>query len=166
MTSLLQKAIDLSVKAHRGGEDPPGEPYVVHVMRVMLGVSQADDAHQNERLRCVAMLHDTLERGGMTPSDLRKAGMPRDVIGAVKLLTHAEGVSYADYVVALKGNSLARAVKIADLLDNSDLRRVTFRADKQEKDIPRVVRLAASYKFLSGQINEKAYRRVMKQGES
>jgi guanosine-3',5'-bis(diphosphate) 3'-pyrophosphohydrolase len=63
MASLLQKAIDLATKAHRGGEDPPGEPYIVHPMRILLNVSAADDAHQNERLRCTAILHDTLVRG-------------------------------------------------------------------------------------------------------
>jgi (p)ppGpp synthase/HD superfamily hydrolase len=166
MASLLQKAINLAVKAHRDSEDPPGEPYIIHVMRVMLAISQADDAHQDERVRCVAMLHDTLERSDLTASDLRKTGMPKDVVRAVKLLTHEEGVSYADYVVAMKDNPLAVAVKIADLLDNADLRRVTFRPDKEKKDIPRVVRLAASYKFLTRQINEKSYRKIMKRGES
>ena len=40
MSNLLQKAIDLAVAAHRESEDPAGEPYVVHVMRVMLAVSR------------------------------------------------------------------------------------------------------------------------------
>ena len=38
---LLQRAIDLAVSAHRGAEDPPGEPYILHPMRVML---RFDDA--------------------------------------------------------------------------------------------------------------------------
>jgi hypothetical protein len=113
----------------------------------------------------VAILHDTVERGGVTPSDLRAAGMPPRVIRAVQLLTHDPDVSFADYVVRLKPDALARAVKIADLLDNADLRRVTFRPDKPDKDIPRLVRYAASYKFLSDQISEKKFRRVMEKGE-
>jgi (p)ppGpp synthase/HD superfamily hydrolase len=166
MPSLLQKAIDLAVEAHRDGEDPPGEAYVVHVMRVMLAVSSADDAHQDERLRCVAMLHDTLERGGLSAKQLRDAGMPNAVVRAVKLLTHEKGTSYADYVVKLAKDPLAKAVKLADLIDNADLRRVTFRPGKPKKDIPRLIRYAASYKFLTGQIDEKAYRKIMKRGES
>jgi (p)ppGpp synthase/HD superfamily hydrolase len=166
MSSLLQKAIDLAVKAHGESEDPPGEPYIVHPMRVMLAVSQQDDAHQDEYLRCVAILHDTLERGGLTAADLRAAGMPRPVVDAVKLLTHKKGASYADYVIALRKDSLAVAVKLADLLDNADLRRVAFRPGKLRKDIPRLVRLAASYQFLTAQMGEKAYRKVMKKGES
>src|SRR5688572_18290512 len=119
MATLLQKAIDLAVKAHAGQEDPPGEPYIVHPLRVMLAVSQGDDDHQNELLRCVAVLHDAVERGGMRPVTLRKAGMPAPVVKAVKLLTHDNGGSYAKYVIRLKADALARAVKIADLLDNA-----------------------------------------------
>jgi hypothetical protein len=165
MPSLLQKAIDLAVAAHRGGEDPPGEPYIVHPMRVMLAVSRADDARQDERLRCVAILHDSVERGRMTPGRLRATGMPAAVVKAVLLLTHRAGTSYADYVVGLKADRLALAVKIADLSDNADLRRVAFRAGKAGKDSKRVTRYAASYKFLTGQMTEKAYRAAMKYGE-
>ena len=164
MGSLLEKAIDLAVEAHRGSEDPPGEPYIVHPMRVLLSMSQADDAHQQERLRCVAILHDTLERSTLTASDLKAAGMPKSVVRAVQLLTHDADTSYVNYVVKLKPNALARTVKIADLLDNADLRRVTYRPGKG-KDRKRVIRYAASYKFLTDQIDEKAYRRLMEHGE-
>jgi len=164
MASLLEKAIELAVRAHKDAEDPPGEPYIVHPMRVMLAVSQEDDAHQDEPLRCVAILHDTLERTKLRARDLKSAGMPADVIRAVRLLTHHPESSYADYVVRLKTNRMARAVKIADLLDNADLRRVTFRKDKP-KDRKRVIRYAASYKFLTDRINKSAYRRMMKDGE-
>lgn len=164
MASLLQKAIELAVKAHRESEDPPGEPYIVHPMRVLLAVSQADDAHQNQELRCVAILHDALERTKLKAFDLKAAGMPGRVIRAVQLLTHRSEDRYDDYIVKLKDDPLARAVKIADLLDNADLRRVTFRATKG-KDRKRVIRYAASYKFLTDQIDEKAYRQIMKHGE-
>jgi (p)ppGpp synthase/HD superfamily hydrolase len=164
MPTLLQKAIDLAVKAHRGSEDPPGEPYIVHPMRVLIRISQADDAHQDEHLRCVAILHDTLERTSLTAADLRSAGMPRLVVHAVQLLTHDPHTSYADYVIRLKPDPLARTVKIADLLDNADLRRVAYRPEKS-KDRQRVNRYAASFKFLTDQVDEKGYRRMMKHGE-
>jgi (p)ppGpp synthase/HD superfamily hydrolase len=165
MPTLLQKAIDLAVRAHRRGEDPPGEPYIIHPFRVLLRVSQADDAHQDANLRCTAILHDVLERGELTPKALRDAGMPPRVIRAVQLLTHRKGTTYADYVIRLKPDALARAVKIADLMDNADLRRVTFRAGKVKKDSRRVIRYAASYKFLTDQISASAYRRAMRRGE-
>ena len=164
MATLLQKAIDVAVKAHRDGEDPPGEPYIVHPMRVMLSVSQADDAHQDELLRCVAILHDTLEKTLLTAKQLKAAGIPKEVIRAVELLTHQDDVAYVDYVIALKPNKMARAVKIADLMDNADLRRVSFRPNKG-KDRKRVIRYAASYKFLTDQMTERQYRKAMQNAE-
>lgn len=164
MATRLQKAIELAVKAHHGSEDPPGEPYIVHPMRVLLAVSQEDDSHQNEELRCVAILHDTPERTKLTAADLKAAGMPRAVVRAVQLLTHRRDDRYADYVIRLKQDPLARTVKIADLLDNADLRRVTFRADRG-KDRKRVIRYAASYKFLTDQIDETEYRMIMKHAQ-
>jgi (p)ppGpp synthase/HD superfamily hydrolase len=165
MSSLLQTAIELAVKAHRAGEDPPGEPYIIHPLRVLMSVSQADDSHQNNDLRVVAVLHDVLERGDMTEKKLLAAGIPAKLVRAVRLLTHRKTVSYADYVVRLKSNPLACAVKIADLLDNADLRRVTFRGAKANKDSRRVIRYAASYKFLTDQMTEAEYRKAMQRGE-
>jgi len=133
-------------------------------MRVLLAVSQSVDAHRNELLRCVAILHDTVERAKLTPAKLKKNGMPKSVVRAVILLTHDPAVTYADYIIRLKRDPLARAVKIADLLDNADLRRVTFRPARN-KDRKRVIRYAVSYKFLTGQIDEKSYQRIMKHGE-
>jgi len=164
MPSLLQKAIDLAVRAHRDSEDPPGEPYIIHPMRVMLKVSQTEDAHQDEQLRCVAILHDTLERTDLKVDDLKEAGMPKEVVQAVRLLTHDDDVSFSDYVIKLRPDRLARAVKIADLMDNADLRHVTFRPEKN-KDRKRVIRYAASYKFLTDQMSEEEYRRAMKDAE-
>ncbi|HEX4123755.1 MAG TPA: hypothetical protein VHY37_03450, partial [Tepidisphaeraceae bacterium] len=108
----------------------------------------------------------TIERGGLSAKQLREAGMPRAVVRAVKLMTHDKATSYADYVVKLAKDPLAKAVKLADLTDNADLRRVTFRPRKPKKDIPRLVRYAASYKFLTDQIDERAYRKIMQRGES
>lgn len=164
MATRLQKAIELAVKAHRGFEDPPGEPYILHPMRVLLAVSQADDAHQSEDLRCVAILHDVLERTKLKSADLKAAGMSKGIIRAVQLLTHRQEDPYDDYIIKLRDDLLARAVKIADLLDNADLRRVTFRAGSG-RDRKRVIRYAASYKFLTDQIDKKAYRQVMKHAQ-
>ena len=107
MASLLQKAIELAVKAHRNAEDPPGEPYIVHPFRVLIAVSQADDAHQDPQLRITATLHDVLEKGSVTEKQLRAAGIPARVVRAVRLLTHREDVTFADYVVRLKPDPLA-----------------------------------------------------------
>jgi (p)ppGpp synthase/HD superfamily hydrolase len=161
MPNLLGKAIAIAVKAHKGQDDLPGQAYILHPMRVLDAVSASDDARQNEPLQCVAALHDVIERADVSADQLRKAGMPAVVVRAVERLTHREPTTYADYVIQLKPDKLARAVKIADLLDNADLRRVTFRPDKLDKDVARLVRYATSYQFLTDQIDERTYRRVM-----
>ena len=53
-------------------------------------------------------------------------GFPNEVIEALKLLTHEEGVPYMDYVKNLSKNPIAKVVKIADLTHNSDTSRLDF----------------------------------------
>ncbi len=158
--SDLQRAIELAVKAHRKQEDPPGEPYILHPMRVMLRF--ADRTTQT-----AAILHDVVERAGISPKELRRAKFDKSIVRAIELLTHDKSKStYADYVIALSKDPLAKAVKIADLLDNASLPNVTFRVKKAEKDSRRVVRYALSYKFLIGEIKITDYRRLMKAAEN
>ena len=45
---------------------------------------------------------------------------PPEVTQAVRLLTHDDGTDYFDYVRRIKGNPIAKAVKLADLAHNSD----------------------------------------------
>lgn len=159
--STLQDAIELAVKAHAGQEDPPGEPYILHSMRVMLALP--DDNHE---LRMVGILHDAVERGSITLDDLVAAKYPRDVIKGIELMTHdKKKTSFADYVMKLKSHRLARAVKLADLTDNANLKYVDVPPDKPKKGGKRTLRYALSHAFLTDKISEKEYRRAMKDAE-
>ena len=158
----LQRAIELAVAAHAGQEDLPGEPYVTHVMRVMLALA---DSGEHE-LRMVGVLHDAVERGSLTFKQLRKEGFAKHVIRGVELMTHDDDTSYADYVVALKTHKLARRVKLADLADNADLRHVDMRPAKFEKDRMRATRYILSSRFLTDELDEKTYRRLMAAAEA
>ncbi|HTL29908.1 MAG TPA: hypothetical protein VL282_11835 [Tepidisphaeraceae bacterium] len=130
-------------------------------MRVMLSLPEDDhDA------RAVAILHDAVERGNTTLSRLRRAIIPARIIRGVELMTHDKSkASYAEYVVKLKPNRLARAVKLADLRDNANLHNVTFRVSKADKDKKRVIRYALSYKFLTDQITVGQFRELMRDAE-
>jgi (p)ppGpp synthase/HD superfamily hydrolase len=158
--ATLQRAIELAVRAHKDQEDPPGEPYIIHPMRVMLSLPEDDHPR-----RMVGILHDAVERGSLTLKRLRQERFAKEVIRGVELMTRTKDVSYADYVVRLKKHRLARAVKIADLMDNSNPRYVEFRANKAKKDKKRVVRYALSYEFLTDRISQATYRRLMKDQE-
>ena len=50
-------------------------------------------------------------------------GFSEDVLDAILLMTHADGVPYMEYVSQIKKNPIARAVKLADLKHNSDMSR-------------------------------------------
>ena len=68
-----------------------------------------------------------------TIEDLKKEGFSADTIEALRLLTHEKSVPYMDYIAALKGNSIARKVKLADLAHNSDIGRLAIVTDKDLK---------------------------------
>ena len=53
-----------------------------------------------------------------TEYTLKAQGVPDHVVNAVVDMTKVEGESYADYMVRVAANPLARKVKIADMLDN------------------------------------------------
>ena len=117
-SDLVKKAAKISFKAHKRDRDKSGYPYFMHPMTLAL---QFDD----EASVCVALLHDVIEDHGDIYSfeTLKEKGFYPEIIDALRLLTHEEGVPYLDYVAAIKMNPIARRVKLADLRHNSDLRR-------------------------------------------
>jgi hypothetical protein len=66
----------------------------------------------------VALLHDTLEDTELTVEEMYQAGVPRDVVEAVVVLTRRAGESYAAYMARVAKNELAAAVKPFDMWDN------------------------------------------------
>lgn len=114
---LLEKAIQLAVGAHHGQRDKVGQPYILHPLRMMLRMD-------TDWERIVAILHDVVEDTPITLTDLRRAGFPQVVLVAVDCLTKREGESYAQFIQRAKANPIARRVKMADLEDNMDLRRL------------------------------------------
>lgn len=126
--TLLERAIQIAVDAHAGQMGKDGSPYILHPLRLML---KMDD----EQSRMAAILHDVVEDTKVTFADLEAEGFPEVVLEAVRLLTHEDGVPYEEYVEEIKPNALARKVKLADLEDNSDIRRLS---GIEEKDLQRL----------------------------
>ena len=121
--SLLEKAIQIAVRAHAGQEDRAGRPYILHPIQVMCRVHA-------EVEKTVAILHDTVEDTELTLENLRQEGFPEEIIAAVDCLTKREGEPYEALIQRAKANPLARPVKLADLEDNMDPRRNTQVTDK------------------------------------
>ena len=116
-TELTKKALKLSFQAHKDQVDKNGIPYVYHPFHL---AEQMDDEYSV----CVALLHDVAEDTDITVDDIRALGFPAEVTDALTLMTHDDGTEYLDYVRALSDNPIARKVKRADLLHNSDLTRL------------------------------------------
>ncbi len=96
---------------------------------------------------CVALLHDVVEDTDITIEELIIEGFPKEVINAIELMTHSDSVPYLDYVKIIKNNPIARKVKLADLMHNSDLSRLDKIDDK-------VLERVAKYKKAIGILQE------------
>jgi (p)ppGpp synthase/HD superfamily hydrolase len=137
----LDRALEIAVRAHAGQKDKAGEPYILHPLRLMLGMATEEE-------RIVAVLHDVIEDSAVTLDDLKRAGFRARVLAAVDCLTRRDGETYDDYVTRAGSRALARRVKLADLKDNMRMRRTTGLAAKEPARMQRYL---------------KAYRRLVKE---
>lgn len=135
---MLPLAMLLAKDAHQGQVDKAGHPYWGHLQRVAERVS-SDDA------KAVAWLHDILEDTAVTEHDLVGHGISRYVIDAVVLLTRKPNQSPEAYYRPIAENHLARVVKLADIADNSDPRRLAGLDDVTVLRLVRKYSLALNY---------------------
>src|SRR5580704_19354232 len=90
--STLERAIAIAAEAHAGQLDKAGTPYILHPLRVMLGMSSIDE-------RIVAALHDVCEDcPGWTLDRLRSEGFSNRIIDALQSVTKCEAEDYYDFV--------------------------------------------------------------------
>lgn len=119
------RAAVLAQQAHKGQTRKNGENYFNHVTRVAVRAKKRpapapaiNQTRWEELVETTALLHDVIEDTNVTLLDLGDAGFGLAVREAVSLLTHKDGQGYNHYLACLSTNLIARAVKIADLLDN------------------------------------------------
>jgi (p)ppGpp synthase/HD superfamily hydrolase len=135
----LEDAIALAVEAHRGQLDKSGQPYILHPLRVMFSC-------ETEIERIVAILHDVVEDTGRAMEDLRKLGYSEEVLAALDCVTKREGEDYEQFVERAAANPVARNVKLADLKDNMDLRRLP---STEQADMDRLRRYVKAWRRLT-----------------
>lgn len=138
--ATLEKAIAMAVKAHQGQLDRAGRPYILHPLAVMLRM-------ETEEAMIVAVLHDVVEDSPLTLDDLRAAGFSDAVVAAIDALSNRAGESYPDFIERLSHNPLAVQVKLGDLQDNMDIRRLP---EVGEKDIERLQKYRVAWRQLTG----------------
>ena len=119
------KAMNLAYAAHHGQFDKGGVPYIFHPIHL---AEEMDD----EVSTCVALLHDTVEDTAVTLEELAES-FPREIVEAVDLLTHRDGVEYFDYVRSIRANPVAVKVKLADLRHNGDPNRISNQGNAEKR---------------------------------
>lgn len=132
-THLTNEAMKIAYRAHHGQTDKGGIPYIFHPYHL---AEQMTD----EYTTCVALLHDVVEDTDMTLAQLAEI-FPKEIVDAVALMTHNDDTPYLEYVARIATNPIAKAVKIADLLHNSDKTRL----EDQETNADALKRWEAKY---------------------
>ena len=116
-TPMTKTALKLCFEAHKDQTDKSGLPYVFHPFHL---AEQMPD----EKTTVVALLHDVIEDTDYTLDDMKNMGFSDDILSAIALMTHDDGVPYMEYVALIKKNPIAKMVKLADLRHNSDMSRL------------------------------------------
>jgi (p)ppGpp synthase/HD superfamily hydrolase len=137
--SKLELAIEIATKAHEGATDKYGAPYINHVTRVM-NMGETD----NEKI--VGILHDVIEDTHWTFEDLERVGFSIEVINAIKCVTKtSDDEDYSEFINRVKINPLAVKVKLNDLRDNMDIKRMP---EVLELDLKRLNKYLKAYQEL------------------
>lgn len=114
---MLRSAQTLAEDLHAGAVDKRGEPHINHPARVVKRVSSLEE-------QTVAWLHDVVEDCDITLDELRDRGYTDAVIDALDAITHRPNEPRAEYYQRVLINPTARVVKLADIADNTDPRRL------------------------------------------
>lgn len=138
MNELIKMAHEICTSAHAGQVDKAGMPYHLHPERVAARCSTDDEI-------IVALLHDTIEDTDVTAQYLLERGFSQEIVDGILSVTKREGESYEDFVARAKKNMIGRMVKIHDLEDNMDIRRLNEISDDSVKRLRKYLK---AYHFL------------------
>ena len=109
--SPLYQAERVATAAHEGQKRWGGEPYIIHPRAVAEACPYVEQ-------KIVAWLHDVVEDTSWTLEDLRIYNFTPKIIDAVDAMTQRVNESYANYILRVKENPIARVVKIKDITHN------------------------------------------------
>lgn len=136
---LYDIALRIAIEAHKGQKDKAGRDYMMHPIRVA-------ERCKKPMAKNVALLHDTIEDTNVTVEHLKKRGFPEEIINGVLSVTKREGETYEGFVQSAAQNPLGREVKLADLEDNMDIRRLENITDE---DVVRLRKYLKAWQYLN-----------------
>lgn len=115
------------LKAHWKQRDKGNHLYIFHPIRVSRKC-------KSKSAKLVALLHDVIEDNpNYSIEDF--TFLNEEEKEALALLTHNKDIAYFDYINDVKRNKIAREVKLSDLKDNSNLKRLSNITDKDLKRV-------------------------------
>lgn len=135
----LIRATDIAIEVHTGHYDKNGQPYLGHVLRVM-------SAGHTLQEKIVGALHDVVEDSDRTLEDLAGEGFSPEILDAVNAMTHDDSETYDEYLIRVTKNPVAVRVKMNDLSDNMDIRRLK---ELNDTTVSRIRKYLKAYKFLT-----------------
>jgi (p)ppGpp synthase/HD superfamily hydrolase len=161
-------AIEIAARQHRGQFDKQNEPYILHPLRVMAGVTRAwkhmhpalrqelfNSGVRIEHMRAVAVLHDTVEDTGLQTAALHDAGFHQREINSLRALSRRyfkSDETYAEFIERVKLDPVAIHIKLLDLTDNMNRGRGTMSKEEHEGLLRRYASARAK---LEGYLHER-----------
>lgn len=146
---LFERALTLASVKHASQKDKGEHPYVMHVIRVMMGV-------ETDHEKIVALLHDLLEDTDMAKEDLIELGFDEETAKQVELLSRRDDEDYMDYIKRLSEDHTAIKVKLSDLTDNQN--RARFKEKLTETDLDRLRKYHRAEEYLLEVLHGKSHR--------
>lgn len=142
----LALAIAITSEAFKNTLDRGGHPYILHCIRVMM------NTEGDECTKCAAIMHDLVEDTdesspiNYTFELLEEMEFSDKTVGLLKLLTHDKVTPYMEYIKNLSISEGAKAIKIKDLEDNSNITRLK---GVRDKDFERLKKYSIAYLYLT-----------------
>ncbi len=130
MKDLLKRAMEIAAKQQ---DDQSGADIEPRIQRPTVIADMLKSTNE----KTVAYLHDVCEEGYTSIDDLRAQEFPKKITKALDAITPRSDEKYDDYIIRIKKNKLACAVKLADLTYSGDLSRLenpTGRDFRRAKD--------------------------------
>lgn len=143
--NLLNEAIALASMAHIGQVDKGGKNYILHPIKVMMLLQSEDE-------QVAGVLHDIVEDSEFTMETLKdyfeKRGLriSENTLSGIDAVTHRKGECYSDYLDRIKKDPIGRKVKLADLTDNMNIKRIENPTDI---DYKRLEKYKKAFEYLS-----------------
>lgn len=143
---MINVALNIAKWAFADKRDKGGKPYIEHILRVAENSKKYYKGNKLEELHIVALLHDLIEDcPNWTMDHVTSIFRSSDVYIAIDSLTKKKDQDYERYIININSCDLARAVKLADLEDNMDLKRLKVVTDR---DLERLSKYHKSYTIL------------------